>query len=103
MGLFFNLAQVEFRRLMPGVQIHNMLDEKTILLTGATGFFGRWILGLLLFINRSGVKVKVVAVSRNPEVFYYRYPEFSNSYWLYWVKADVCDLNNISGLKVDLV
>lgn len=46
------------------------LDNKTILITGGTGFFGRWLLQILcsLIVDKN-FKINVYVVTRNPKKF----------------------------------
>lgn len=57
-----------------------------LLLTGATGFFGRAVLRHFIDTAPSG---HVVALARNPEAFLARYPEFSNLPWLEFHRGDI--------------
>lgn len=59
-----------------------------LLLTGGTGFFGRWLLGSLLHADRQlGLGLEVVVLSRDPDAFLARWPVASGS--LRFVKGDV--------------
>ena len=59
-------------------QTEPLWDEvrgERIFLTGATGFFGAWLLETFSYINRElGLGAKAVALSRRPEVFRARMP-----------------------------
>ena len=51
--------------------------NKTILLTGGTGFFGKWFLETISFLNSErDLNVKAVVVSRAPDRFLNQYPQF---------------------------
>lgn len=65
------------------------LAGKRIFLTGATGFMGYWLLLALCCLNRSGAGIRVHALSRNPEAFLERHPEFRKLPWLTWTAGDV--------------
>jgi len=48
--------------------------EKTLLITGGTGFFGIWFLSALASIRRSiGGELRIIALSRSPETFLQRH------------------------------
>lgn len=57
--------------------------------TGCTGFFGYWLLAALECLNRQGQAIEVVALSRNPQAFLLRHPEFRGLPWLSFVTGDV--------------
>lgn len=65
------------------------LTGKRIFLTGGTGFFGYWLLLSIARLNESGANIAVVALSRNPEKFLERYPEFRTAPWLQFIRGDV--------------
>jgi dTDP-glucose 4,6-dehydratase len=86
---FKAVAEADFERLsahMPVKELHC----KTILLTGATGFFGTWLLSLFGWLNSARqARLTVLAVSRDPASFLTRHPGFENTPWLVWIKGDV--------------
>ena len=46
------------------------LAGKVVLVTGGTGFFGRWFLALLVEVRRRlGGDLEIISVSRNPKIF----------------------------------
>lgn len=59
-----------------------------ILITGGTGFFGRSLLRYLLANNGAPV-FHIAVLSRDPERFLSKYPEFSNIFWLKFYKGDI--------------
>jgi nucleoside-diphosphate-sugar epimerase len=61
-----------------------------IFITGATGFFGKWLLESLLHLNQElGLNAQVSALSRNPEVFLDQFPFFKHVACISWVKGDI--------------
>jgi len=55
------------------------LRGKSLLLTGGTGFFGKWLLAGLLFANDElSLDLKVTVLSRDPASFLRLHPEISN-------------------------
>ena len=67
------------------------LSGKRIFLTGGTGFIGYWLLMTLAQLNAWGRDISVVALSRNPEGFLERHPEFRQAPWLQFIRGDVRD------------
>jgi dTDP-glucose 4,6-dehydratase len=65
------------------------LKHKTILITGATGFFGKCMLQNFIFANKEkALNINIIALSRDPQKFINQNPEF-NSNCLSWIKGDI--------------
>ncbi len=76
------------------IQIINKVDlsnlkEKSIFITGGTGFFGSWLLKLFIELNTNNYNIKVTLLSRDPNAFLKKNPEYNLVNWLEWVKGDV--------------
>ncbi len=80
------------------------LQGKHLLITGSTGFFGKWLLALIALLNRGGAEIEVTAVSRSPERFLDELPEYRRCGWIRWMQADVMALPQVPlGRPVDLI
>ena len=79
------------------------LDGQHLLLTGASGFFGKWLLALVARLQYQGVALRVTAVTRNPGALFVQHPEFTDCDWLTWVRSDVRELARCELADVDLV
>ena len=65
-----------------------------ILITGGTGFFGKWILEFLSFINSQlGLDLTVSVLSRSPDHFAKSMPHLFQEHFLNLVKGDVRTFN----------
>lgn len=67
--------------------------EVKLLITGGTGFFGKAILRHLMQDHRTQSslgRMQVTVLSRSPDSFIIRHPEFSNQEWLSFHKGDIC-------------
>lgn len=65
------------------------LHHKTILITGATGFFGKCMLqNFICANNEHSLNINIIALSRNPEKFIVQNPEFKHD-CISWIKGDV--------------
>ncbi|WP_260982870.1 NAD-dependent epimerase/dehydratase family protein [Pseudomonas oryzihabitans] len=60
-----------------------------LVLTGGTGFFGKWLLSALGRLNEQGTPVMVTVVSRSPEAFLRHFPSYRQATWLSWLTADL--------------
>lgn len=80
------------------------LRGKHLLITGSTGFLGKWLLAMLAFLNRQGAAISVTAVSRAPADFLMVHPEYANAGWISWLKHDVRDPFRLTaGCTFDLI
>lgn len=69
------------------------LRGRRLLLTGATGFIGKWLLGSFLEANRQfDLDSQVVALSRNPKSFLEKFPDLRNTAGVVWLSGDVRNL-----------
>lgn len=76
-------------RLWPHLQGAPRLAGRHVLLAGATGFFGSWLLALFDGLAGNGIALEVTALSRDPEAFLRRAPHYRQRPWLHWIKGDV--------------
>lgn len=67
------------------------LNNKTIFITGGTGFFGKWILESFIYANTTqALNAKMFVLSRNPDVFLEKHLHFKNES-LHFIKGDIRD------------
>jgi nucleoside-diphosphate-sugar epimerase len=53
------------------------LQGKVLFISGGTGFFGKWIIESINYANmKLETPIKIISVSRNPELFFKTYPHF---------------------------
>lgn len=79
----------------------NQLQGKTLFITGATGFIGKWILGSLLYANKKlKLSCSIIALSRNPSEFIANNPCF-NDHCIKWVEGDISSVE--LSFKVDFL
>lgn len=70
------------------------LRGKSLLVTGGTGFIGKWLLATFLHANqRYGLGSKVFVLSRSPELFCKEYPEIAGANEIQWLKGDTRSLS----------
>jgi nucleoside-diphosphate-sugar epimerase len=64
--------------------------NKSIFITGATGFFGKWLLESFVYINNKlSLNATITALSRNPEAFLNLYPFYKQETSVIFIKGDV--------------
>lgn len=70
------------------------LRNSNLLLTGGTGFIGKWLLASFLHANRSlGLGSRITIVSRNPQKFLDEFPCLKGAKEVSWIAGDVRELN----------
>ncbi len=86
------------------IQAKLSLDEwsafknKSLFLTGGTGFVGCWLLEALRYVNRQlDLNLRITTISRNPEAFIAKAPHLASNPMLTLIKGDMCDLESIQG------
>ncbi len=73
-----------------GRRFEQELRGARILVTGATGWFGTWVLdGLLALDDALSLGLSVVAVSRDPEAMRRRHPKIGAARRLAWIGGDI--------------
>lgn len=88
---FLEIASADFARLAQHIDSQDFAG-KTILVSGATGFFGMWILALFAWMQKTrDVQFRVLAISRNPRNFQARHPWIEGAEWLQWITGDIQD------------
>ena len=71
-------------------EIWPVYKNKSIFITGATGFFGKWLLETFIFINQKlKLNASVCALSRDPEAFLKEYPFYKNEPAVKFIKGDI--------------
>lgn len=64
-------------------------ENKTIFMTGGTGFFGKWFLHFFIFLKeKKNINLKVYTLSRDPKRFLQQYSFFDKNY-LTFLKGDI--------------
>lgn len=74
--------------------IWDEVRNKSIFITGATGFFGKWLLESFIYINRKfSLNARVCALSRNPKAFLKLNPFYKNEPSVSFIKGDIQDFD----------
>src|SRR4051812_2939146 len=76
------------------LEVWETLKFGKIFLTGGTGFFGSWLLRAIQWANEiHNAQIEVTILSRNPEAFLERRPEFSHLRFIQFVPGDIRDFH----------
>ena len=74
-----------------------------IFITGGTGFFGKWLLGGLLFANDElSLGLQVMVLSRDPAAFARRYPQLEDLPALGFIRGHAADFP-LADLRTDYI
>jgi nucleoside-diphosphate-sugar epimerase len=93
------LDSIELSRLIWTTEVRlRTLSGASILITGATGWFGVWLLETLCAADDMlQLGIRITAVSRNPERFTARFPGFAGDRRINWIKTDIRELKPVFG------
>jgi len=87
LNFIFNKCKNEF----------NFLSNKSILITGGTGFFGKWFLELIFYANKNyNTNILTTIITRNEDKFFLENPHYKNNKFLNIIKLDILDLKKIN-------
>lgn len=80
------------------------IEEKTIFITGGTGFFGLWLLESFVFINRKlGLNAKLILLTRNKTSFIGKYPFVKNYSEISYIEGDILNFKFPEELSIDYI
>ena len=78
--------------------IWDALRNKSIFITGGTGFFGKWLLESFLYINNKlGLNANLTVLTRSPETFFHQYPFYKDENFVQFIKGDLLTVEFPSG------
>jgi nucleoside-diphosphate-sugar epimerase len=81
----------------------NFVRGSNIFITGATGFFGKWLLESFIYLNRElNLNSNIYVLSRDPENFLKRYPFYEEEKNIIWIKGDIRSFE-FSSQKIDYI
>ncbi len=81
----------------------NLLKNKTILLSGATGLIGRYLVDLLMYKNiHDNLEVEIIAICRNKDKANNMFLEYLTNQYFKIIKADVTNEIKYDG-KIDYI
>ncbi len=82
----------------------SMLDNKCVMITGATGLIGKYLIEVLLQRNRTnGLHTRIIAVGRNEEKFRTRFADVKDSDNVIFLKHDVQEPFDDYKERVDVI
>jgi len=82
------MTDEKYNQLIKQVNLSS-LKNKSLFITGGTGFFGYWLLNLFSILNHLDFNITITLLSRNPDFFLEKHPQFKNINWLTFIKGDV--------------
>ena len=66
------------------------LENRTIFITGGTGFFGKWLLEAINYLNEQHkLNINIIILSREPRVFQYSHPHLCCKSSISFIKGDI--------------
>ena len=87
LNFIFNKCKNEF----------NLLSNKSLLVTGGTGFVGKWFLDLIFYTNKNyNTNILTTLITRNENKFFLDNPHQKNNKFLNIIETDILDLKSIN-------
>jgi len=87
LNFIFNKCKNEF----------NLLSNKSLLITGGTGFFGKWFLELISYTNKNyNTNILITLITRDENKFFLDNPHHKNNKLLKIIQIDILDLKKIT-------
>lgn len=86
-ALFTHLLQ-DFDRILTAFPLPELAGQR-VFVTGGSGFIGFWLMLACHWLNERGAGIRLTLLSRNPDAFLAKYPEFRTRPWLEWVRGDI--------------
>lgn len=81
----------------------NFFQNKKILITGGTGFFGRWLLQILCsLVKDQNYNIEIYVLSRNPERFLKEHSGYPFERYVTFIQGDVADFK-LPDMELDLL
>ena len=88
------IAEEDLKHILTNtLDLWDKLKNKSVFITGATGFFGKWLLESFMYVNdHLSLNATVTVLSRDPKAFLEAYPFFKHSS-INFIKGDVQSFN----------
>tara|TARA_B110000003_G_scaffold168842_1_gene168751 strand:- start:1150 stop:2184 length:1035 start_codon:yes stop_codon:yes gene_type:complete len=75
----------------------NLLSNKSVLVTGGTGFFGKWFLDLIFYANKNyNTNILIALITRDKKKFFVENPHHKNNKFLKIIETDILNLKKIN-------
>ncbi len=85
-----SISEIDLRHILNNTTtLWEQFAQKTILITGGTGFFGKWLLESFAYAsNQLSLSSTFYVLSRDPETFLQKFPHFKQQY-IHVIKGDI--------------
>ena len=104
MNLYSNDLYCEDVRFVADIELHwEELEDRSIMISGATGLIGSFLADVLMKKNEDGLNVKVYALGRNEDKFSGRFSKYQDNSNLIYVKYDVNEPLEMDVESVDYI
>jgi dTDP-glucose 4,6-dehydratase len=102
----FNIPQEDLLKISSATNRLNGLHDKSFLITGGTGFIGKWLVASLNFLNTNNdTNISITILTRNKKSFIDKHNDIKNLKNLYFIESDVRNLEqlNYEGKEFDYI
>jgi dTDP-glucose 4,6-dehydratase len=90
----FNLPQEDLLKISLASDMLNGFYDKSFLITGGTGFIGKWLVASLNFLNsKNDANISITILTRDKKSFINKHNDIKNLKNLYFIESDVRNLD----------
>ncbi|MDB4135733.1 NAD-dependent epimerase/dehydratase family protein [Gammaproteobacteria bacterium] len=99
----FNLSNKDLDELSKDFSLHkNTFDNKSFLITGGTGFIGKWLIcALNELVKKNNFKISITVLTRNKNLFINDFKNDQNINNINFIESDIRYLNEIKPEKYE--
>ena len=91
-----NLVFDDCKKSCTDTKIFSNLENQTILITGGTGFIGKWMAEMIAYLNQvENLNIKLYLLSRNSEKFKNEVPHLAEKSFIKLIEQDIRNLNDL--------
>ncbi|WP_461453533.1 NAD-dependent epimerase/dehydratase family protein [Mucilaginibacter sp.] len=77
-------------------ELFSALENKTILITGGTGFIGKWLTEMVAYINHTkGYNIKLYLLARDIKKFKNEMPQLAEKTFISYIEQDIRNLHDL--------
>lgn len=99
---YLNIPLDDLEFISNNLSSWDFLKNKSILVSGGTGFIGKWILASFLYTNdKYSLNAKIYILSREPQFFLNKFPKLHDLENIKFIKGDVKDFTFEKDVNID--
>ena len=99
----FFIPKEDLNHAVQGLSCHDeVFKNKTFLITGGTGFIGKWLVATLSQLDsENNFNIKIYILTRNKKLFIDKFRESLPKKNIHFIESDIRSLNNLENFDID--